>query len=609
MNHVTILFSALSLGSLLVTPGFTASASAQDALGAGNILDNQLGGVSRNGRSRRPSSAPNSGYGDALDASLYMGANGVRDLRNAESTRLDFRIGNLMVTGSLAGGKNFRGDVGYMAASDFRGEVGSDAIFNELQGSALSQIQFVNSPMANDRYAAGVGVGLYEYRRDYTPAAQIYTVSQASDINQDRIRLDRTNAYAASRNLYDTAVNASSLRLITSESNGEEQLLSVESTPLQGVYTRVLDQDTLYSGLSFYDRAALASGLRRGDVKDVGDSFQTPISSIAPESMINGAIIGNIEIGDQADTMIKSNILQADPDAQMNAYERVVRELLLRYGDDDSVRLDVNPEVLERVREEMDELRELTMGLEISNAARPTDLDDRESNLIGVPSLFDDSSKEEPEPDDDVEEEPQANQSLNAEEREAKTRADRIERLGRAAERLRNGTDINSFSEGQIGRIKQLMIQAEKRLKEKDYFDAESRFDRVLRINPGNPLALYGRANAQLGAGLYLSTALSLRKLFTSYPELIGSDLAPQFLPSETRLRLSLAKLSKRFERGSDIPSYGLCYAYVGHLLEEPEIISAGLKHMEELESDQLLAELLRQVWIGDSSTEEPPGK
>ena len=607
MNHVTLLlFSGLSLCSLTIAD-FTASASAQDALGAGNILDNQLGSVSRNGRSRRQSIAPNSGYGDALDASLYLGANGVRDLRNAESTRLDFRIGNLMATGSLAGGKNFRGDVGYMASSDFRGEVGADDIFSELQGSALSQIQFVNSPLANDRYAAGVGVGLYEYRRDYTPATQIYTVNQASDINQDRIRLDRTNAYASSRNLYDTAVNASSLRLISSETDKGDQLVSVESTPLQGVYMRVLDQDTLYSGLSFYDRAALTTGVREGVVKGVGDSFQTPISSIAPESMINSAIVGNIQIGDRADNMIQSNILQADPNAQMNAYERVVRELLLRYGDDDSVRLDVNPDVLEKVREEMDELRELTMGLEISNAARPTDLNDRDSKDGDTSSTFNKPlNYEEADP---AEEETETNQSLNPEEREAKVRAERIEQLSRAAERIRNGGDINSFSEGQIGRIRQLMTQAESRLQEGDFFDAESRFDRVLRINPGNPLALYGRANAQLGAGLYLSSALSLRKLFTSYPELIGSDLAPQFLPSETRLRLSLSKLLDRFERDSDIPSYGLCYAYIGHLLDEPEIISVGLEHMKELESEELLAELLRQIWIGHSSAEEPPGK
>ena len=608
MNQTTILLSGLCLCSLMLADP-APPALAQDALGAGNILDNQLGGASRNGRSsNRQRVTGHSGYGDALDASLYLGANGVRDLRNSESTRLDFRIGNLMVTGSLAGGKNFRGDVGYTAASDFRGRVGSDAIFSELQGSALSQIQFVNSPLANDRYAAGVGVGLYEYRRDYTPAEQIYTAGQAADINQDRIRLDRTNAYAASRNLYDTAVNASSLRLITEESRDGDRLLSVESTPLQGVYTRVLDQDTLYSGLSFYDRAALATGLREGDVRDVGESFQTPISSIAPESMVNSAIMGDIQIGDRADYMIQSNILQADPDAQMNAYERVVRELLLRYGDDDSVRLDVNPDVLEKVKEEMDELRELTMGLEISSAARPTDMNDRESNDRQTLSILEEQSSEST-VDSDDDGATATNQALNPEEREAKVRADRIERLSRAAERIRNGGDINSFSQGQSGRILQLMTQAEQRLEEGDYFDAESRFDRVLRINPGNPLALYGRANAQLGAGLYLSSALSLRKLFTGYPELIGSDLAPQFLPNETRLRLSLNKLRTRFERGSDIPSYGLCYAYVGHLLDEPDVISVGLEHMEELESDQPLAELLRQVWLGGSPSEEPPGK
>ena len=608
MNQITVLLSGLCLCSLMLTEPVP-SARAQDALGAGNVLDNKLGGASRNGRpSNKQRVTGYSGYGDALDASLYLGANGVRDLRNAESTRLDFRIGNLMVTGSLAGGKNFRGDVGYTASSDFRGRVGSDAIFSELQGSALSQIQFVNSPLANDRYAAGVGVGLYEYRRDYTPAEQIYTAGQAADINQDRIRLDRTNAYAASRNLYDTAVNASSLRLITEQSRNGDRLLSVESTPLQGIYTRVLDQDTLYSGLSFYDRAALATGFREGEVEDVGDSFQTPISSVAPESMINSAIIGDIQIGDRSDNMIQSNILQVDPDAQMNAYERVVRELLLRYGDDDSVRLDVNPDVLERVKEEMDELRELTMGLEISSAARPTDTDDRESDDRGTTSILDGSTEDSVD-DSGADDSAGTNQALTPEEREAKVRADRLERLSRAAERLRNGGDINSFSEGQTGRILQLMTQAEERLKEGDFFDAESRFDRVLRINPGNPLALYGRANAQLGAGLYLSSALSLRKLFTGYPELIGSDLAPQFLPSETRLRLSLTKLRTRFERGSDIPSYGLCYAYVGHLLDEPEVISVGLEHMEELESDQLLAELLRQVWLGGSTTEDPPGK
>ena len=451
-------------------------------------------------------------------------------------------------------------------------------------------------------------MGLYEYRRDYTPAEQIYTVNQATNINQDRIRLDRTSAYASSRNLYDTAVNASSLRLITEEGR-DGRLLSVESTPLQGVYTRVIGDDTIYSGLSFYDRAALTTGLRSGELSGVGDAFETPLASVPPESLIEGSVVGDRLVGDRADYRIGSNVLEADPDAQMNAYERVVRELLLRYGDDDSVRLDVNPEVLEKVREEMDELRELTMGLEISGAARSGSGDETdETDETAGGGLFDsfpglsDSTEEETGADDDGG--ITVAGPLTPEQREARLREKRLQQLSRAAEIIRNAGDIGSFSEGQSGRIGQLMAQAEARLEEGDFFDAESRFDRVLRINPGNPLALYGRANAQLGAGLYLSSALSLRKLFTAYPELIGSDLAPQYLPSETRLRLSLSRLRQRFERGSDLPSYGLCFAYVGHLLGDSEVIEEGLAHMVGPESDQILAELLRRVWLPESDSE-----
>lgn len=587
---------------------------AQNALGSGNALGdgNALGAgnglnTRKNGNARSDGSVGigTSGYGDALDSSLYIGANGVRDLRNIQGFRPDFKIGNLMVTRSVAGDKNFRGDVGYTASSDFRGWVGGDSIFNELQGSALSQIQYVNSPLANDRYATALGMGLYEYRRDYTPAEQIYTVSQAAELNQDRIRLDRTNAYTASSDLYDTAVNAASLRLIR-ENSEDGQLLSVEATPLQGVYSRVIGDGSIYSGLSFYDRAALASEIRSGDSEadELGMPFETPTASIAPEAMIDSSIRGDLQIGDQFDGRIEGNILAEDPNAQMNAYERVVRELVMRYGDDESVHLDVNPEVLERVRQELDELRELTMGLELSPAARNQMLEikptrpgrtDGDDQGAGATLGTDDS-------------EPILRSSETEEEKEERIRAERSERLSRAAELLRNGGQIGSFSEGQTGRIQQLMAEGERRLKFGEFFDAEARFDQVLRINPGNPLALYGRANAQVGAGLYLSAALSLRKLYSSYPELIGTDLAPEFLPSETRLRLAVAKLHERIERGNDLPSYGLCLAYVGRLIEEPELISEGLAQMDLSEGDQALAALLRQVWLHDEPGErEPP--
>ena len=579
--------------------------SAQDALGSGNILDNQLGGDSRSSSSLGAFGTGLTGQGDTLDASLYMGANGVRDLRNAMGSSIDFRIGNLMVTGSVAGSKNFRGDVGYMASSDFRAPVGSDAIFNELQGSALSQIQFVNSPFSNDRYTAAMGMGAYEYRRDYTPAEQIYTVNQASEINQDRIRLDRTNAYASSRNLYDTAVNASSLRLV--ENEDKSGLYSVEYTPLQGIYTRKLDGGTLYTGLSFYDRVALASSIREGETLGVGDTFVTPLSSIAPEAMLDRSIAGDIQFGDQAENKIEGNILSVDSESQMDAYQRVVRELVVRYGDDESVRLDVNPEILEQVKEELDEVRELTMGLDLSMDLSQYDIlpvQDPMSDESTDASIGTDSDA--PEGDTDLLDTFDPG-SETEEEREERLRAERTERLDRAAEIIRNGGRVTSFSAGQKGRIRQLMIHAEERLKERDFFDAETRFDQVLRINPGNPLALYGRANAQLGAGLYLSSALSLRKLYTRYPELIGTDLAPEYLPGETRLRLAVSKLKQRIKRGSDLPSYGLCLAYAGRLLDDQALIRLGFSYMDLSESDEILAELLGNVWLTDDAEVDAP--
>jgi len=564
---------------------------AQDALGDGNALGS---GSSWNSPNRFRGSNQT---GQALDGGLYVGANGVRDLRNAPAPRIDFNINNLMATGSLAGDKNFRGDVGYLAPSDFRGVVGADSIYGALQGSALSQIQFVNSPLVNDRYSPGVGTGLYEYRRDYTPAGQIYTTTQASEINEDRIRLDRTSAYASSRNLYDTAVNASSLRLIREESK-DQRLLSVEATPLQGIYTRVIDDSTLYAGLSFYDRAALASSVRAGETSMVGTPFRSPLS--ASESGESGEPDERFGLSDRRiNNRIDSNIIDSAGDDRADAYERVIRELVMRYGDDDSVRFDVNPDVLERVRKEMDELRELTSGS--SSLLPPLRSDESDEGNDGTTAP--------PDPGEEVEDTgSDANQPATEEEEAEARRAESLRQVERAAEIIRNGGSVESFSAGQSGRIRELMALAEERLKNGEFFDAEAQFDQVLRINPGNPLALFGRANAQLGAGLYLSSALSLRKLYGLYPELAGTDLAPDLLPNETRLRLSVSKMIERIQRGKDLPSYALCLAYIGRALKDRELMTEGLTLLDENEGSAMLAEFLMQVWLDEGTTvEESP--
>ena len=568
----------------------------QDALGQGNALDNDLAQTNFSGDILGVAGYDSSGYGNVLDASLGISSDGSRDLRNYRGFSPDFQVGNLLVTGSIAGGKNFRGQVGYTAPGDFQGVVGADEIYAALRGSGLSQIQYVNSALSNDRYANAMGMGLYEYRRDYTPAPQIYNVTQASEINQDRIRLDRTNAYTSSRDLYDTAVNSSSLRLVknSSDSDDEHTYFSLEASPVQGLYVRQIDMGVSYSGLSLFDRAALSAEIRRGgvDLDELGFAYRTPTARVAPEAMLNAAIESPKSTGGRLDNKIEGNILLQNSNDSLDAYERVVRDILLSQTDGDEIDIDVDPKVLARVRMELDEIRALTMGQDLHVSYLDEQAPGSIKDMI-VPST---TQGEEPE---EQEKPTGSTQQYETEEEEReRLKQERIIRLEKAAELLRNGGRIESFSEGQTGRIAQLMAAGEELLREGSYFDAESRFDQVLRINPGNPLALYGRANAQLAAGLYLSSALSLRKLYTSYPELIGTTLAPEFLPSETRLRFTKRKLNQRIQRRKDLPSYGLCLAYTGRMLEEPITISEGLSYMVSDPSDAVLADLLGRVWL-----------
>lgn len=607
---------ALSVASLLLCAALAPSAHAQNALGQGDALDSGLR-QSMSGANLRQTGAPDRNYGNVLDGNLRIGANGQRDGRNLPNFRPDFQVGNLMVTGALAGDRNFRGDpgyrvfgesaVGYLAASDFRGELGGDDIFNELQGSAFSQIQYVNSPLANDRYASAAGMGMYEYRRDFTPAEQIYNTIEAGSVNQDRIRLDRTNAYTSSSNLYDTAVTPSSLFLMPDENSDPDQnmLLSVESNAIQGIYTRQLNPAIPQSGLGLYERAAIYSGLRNGSIEldQFGLPYQSATASIAAEDALNGLGRAALVNDTRIDARVNAASRIGDAQADLDAYEQIVRRLVEQYADNPNVNLDVDPSVLEKVREEMDLLRELTTGV--------YDPSDAEGNPLTTRSVLSEEEEFDAELEavtsalDDQDSEGGATES-EEELQERIAEAERRAFLVRSAEIIRNGGNIDSFIDGQQGRIAELMKRGEELLARGAFFDAESRFNHVLDINPGNPLALLGRANAQLGAGLFLSSALSLRKLFGNYPEIAGTRLSERLLPNRTRLLFSRTKLLERIDRGRDLPSYGLCLAYVGWLLKEPATVDQGLALMEGNTEDRSLGFFLDQVWNGQDESSQP---
>ena len=547
---------------------------------AQNSLQNDLGGSN----------------GNILDNNLQRNSSGQRMRQNIRNYQQDYRLGNLAVTGGLAGGRNFRVDAearqagledGYSGVNDFRGRLGSDDIFSELQGSALSQIDFVTSGLANQSYMNASGLGMFEYRRDHTQSEGIYNSFQGSRINQDRIRLDRTYSTMGSASLYDTSGTPSSIRFTELENDSGNTIpVVIESNDLQGVYQRRLMFPRIsYGTLDTFQRASLLGSVARGELatEDVGSPYLSPLSAIPTELLLNPNF-GNMK-AQQRDGAFEQN-------ENLDAYEKAIRQMINTYADRDDVTLGVDPVLLDEIRNDMDRLRRIAMEID------PDEMDSAGFDLDSYIESLEESDNSQTEVD------PEVPENETSEERDERLeREDRELFIERSLEMIQNGGSIDSFLEGQEGRIRTLMEKGEMLLRRSSFFDAEQRFDEILTINPGNPLALLGRATSQLGAGLYLSTAFSLRKLFTNYPEMAGMVLDDQFQPNELRLKIAEQKIRKRIERQTDLPSYGLCLAYIGKLLQEPEIIQDGLALMNETDGDRFLSGFLGKIWLDTDSS------
>jgi hypothetical protein len=98
-----------------------------------------------------------------------------------------------------------------------------------------------------------------------------------------------------------------------------------------------------------------------------------------------------------------------------------------------------------------------------------------------------------------------------------------------------------------------------------------------------------------------------LRKLFTNYPEMAGMSLGAEYQPNEIRLKIAENKIRTRIARKTDLPSYGLCLAYVGKLLQDPVVIREGLALLNKTDGDRFLSAFLDQVWLGTEVQESDP--
>ena len=585
---------AAILGTLVLTsPAFAQRRIEANRVGGARLFQNPAGQALGNGSVNTPNGILGNdalGQGDALDASLEVGSGG----RNYRSRRMNaytyenLQARNLVVTNNVAGGRGFRGDVGYRAPRDFRGDTGGDSIYDFTRDSALSSLDFVNSGRAKDAFDIAQGMGVFQYRRDFTSLPQIGSVTAARRIDDAEIRLDRVNPALGSTNLLATAVSPSDIGIIRAS---EDQIYTASSSTVRGVQYRDR-QDQIPLGI--YDQA-LMNGAEITSGDEVAREYQPRDFEFTPREKQTGRIEGRLT-GSQA-------------------YDEILDRVYKSYEDRDDVQIDAT--TLQRLRRDIDQIDARITATRIGDpmVERPINTSGRREGLPGVSVADQDlidggdgmtdplgtSDGEQPETKDDDE---TTENAEDDDDRKPRTVQELIDAL---AHRSELGTVVDPRMRA---RVAQVAGQAEAAMVKGDYFNAESRFDLALRLSPGNPILEAGRANAQIGAGLYRSAAITLSSLYRNQKEMMDVSWAESVRPSRTRLLLAVQDLDKMIEedpRGST--GLGLLVAYIGRQLGDRDLIARGLDVIEDPRLESMVPQL-REVWLDERpfGTENPEG-
>lgn len=563
-------------------------ASAQNALGDGRGLDNNLGQGGRLNY-QRPSFAQ----------------------------ELQFR--NAIVTGNAPGGLSFRGDLGYRAAGEFSGSLGSDSLFSFQRDSLYSglagmgirgtdALQYQFSLTTGARPPQDL-VGDLTYTRDAAYQTSAAYTGQ-SPLGTGAIRVDPTQGGdVRGLNLYQP---------------------SVQEGELRDALTGTLRSSSSYSTTTNLTPVVLQV-FERGIERQPYGLTSSPLTGVTASPMRT------------RDEAMPAPGTPRDPIAERarTAYQEVIERLreraesqATRSGDMSDAGMDSVAARLEAIRREMLGIPQTQAGDQTDGASQPGAQPGADENATPADPLTDPSidpltgqPRTTPGQQSPAEEEQEAGDPSGRRPgvRPPPTREDyqidaRTLELMRASERPIS-TLVDPGAETR-DLYTEHMRTGERLITSERYFDAEERFARALAINPGDPSAQIGRIHAQLGAGLVLSASVNLRTLMMSNPELIGVRYAGTLLPGPERVNLLIDSLRQRAgllkepgEGEEDVSvrrSAALLLAYLGFQNQRPEIVREGLDAYESFgaEDDRRFANIVRQVWLeGDTSgaREEAP--
>ena len=175
-----------------------------------------------------------------------------------------------------------------------------------------------------------------------------------------------------------------------------------------------------------------------------------------------------------------------------------------------------------------------------------------------------------------------------------------IREFGQAL-RLAN-INLETLSDPKHGYVGELTKSAEEALKEGNYLWAEWKFEHVLRLVPDYPSALIGLIQARIGGEMFVSASLTLEKLMTEYPEMIGARLDSSMLPAVKdwqSIYKSLKNLIKAEHFSVEIrDGIFLLIAYEAWQMEYFELVKEGLDgYRSYVSDDDSLLLLIEEAW------------
>jgi len=536
------------------------------------------------------------GDGRGLDNNLQQGSGGT----NAPRVRNNAgAFADAIITGNVTGLGSFRGEIDYGAPSEFRDELGSDDNFSfyrqsydsaaPLRNRALGRRNvFGGGPNPRTLYGrdqnvllrSGVGATLGEVTgqqnrfggipsrsRDHSPLSDYQTFSRSGDAFNRRGALFSEQRLAVSRDQTGRA-------------------LEVTSSPLMGVNIRTLepapdDRPTLIDPTVAPSEFGEVQAEPDDDPRLTGllDERQSDRVDARGRPIRETQLVAQpVALGERLGTQVLASRFVDEtqpPEAgeDLVAVSRSLRTLLepaekAEDGEGEPEQ-DVYRSILDRIRQQADEPAE----------------DDPEAAV------------EEAEPGEGR--------------RVPSVLAERNAIIDEALAKLDYEIDpIESLAGGSKSLFNDAMRQAEQFMRDGRYFDAETTYNRALRLKPGYPMALVGRAHAQLGAGVFVSSARTLRGLFNNHPELIAARYAHPILPDDERLDTLADRLDAQLQANPVATGPALLWAYIAYQQRDARALGEALFQIQKRDPNDPLLPLLQRIWgnamVNDNALNDP---